>query len=119
MSLPSGKHALMESIFRDISLGILDGGPCEKCGAKANGSCCGCTEEVVYREKLAPYIQTLGADALTEAIAVGALKRRIAEDQKELEKRQKKLELLLSPEYEAMQKKQAEVTAYFNNIKED
>lgn len=119
MAITGNKTEVVESIISDISIGIWDFGPCEPCGAKEDGSCCGCPKEWVYQEKLAPYKEVLGEDAFGETVAIGKLKHQIATAQEELEKREKKLEKLLSPKHTEMLKKRAEVTAYFSAFGED
>lgn len=110
------KLIMVQDIYKDINSEIWDDGPCERCGARANGSCCGCPEERKYQAKLSPYIEALGKEALAEAVTIGKLNHQIAKNQVEIEKRSKKLLTFLSDEYAVMKEKQAQVEAYFKNI---
>lgn len=118
MANNENKKNMVDEIIKDICLGIFPKNPCEHCNAGEEGYCYGCPAADDYYEELTSYRDVLGEEALTEAIAVGKLESKITELQEDIVKHQKKLEKFISPKYEEMVKKRAEVTAYFEDIVE-
>lgn len=110
------RQDMANSIIHDILQGIWYEDPCEKCRARTDGSCCGCPDERAYRDKIKPYVDSLGEDTFFEVCAVGRLTVQVNDIQRKLKTHYKRLDMLLSPKHQEMLKRKAEVTAYFKNL---